>query len=455
MEFKEEIEQALASKREKSHEAYLRAKALIPSGVMSRARLFPPFPFFVREGKGSKVIDLDGNEIIDCAMGYGPLILGHAHPVVVDAIREAASRGCQFGIPHEDEYRLAHLMAETLPGLGKVTFCNSGTEAVYQAIRIIRAVTGKKKIAKFEGGYHGGTNEVLANFKFNKEKGGPVENPNTVPGSVGIPPEAQANTVILPYNHEAAFNIIERHRKDLAVVLVEVIQGMGGNLIGKRDFIQKLRDITKSFDIPLLVDEIITGYRLGLGGGQEYYGIEADIATYGKIIGGGLPTGAVVGKDSIMEIIAYTGDAATDAKTKPFYGGTFNGNLLTMVAGAATLQYLVDHPEIYGEMDRLGNKLREGINRFCREKEFPVQMTGMGSMFCTHFTDKKIESARDLADTNLEAAAAFYPHLLKEDVFIPNIHMGFISVAHSEEDIERIIAAHCRALESVRKLELI
>jgi len=454
MEFKQEVEQVLASRREKCHEAYLRAKTVIPAGVMSRARLFPPFPFFVREGKGSKVIDIDGNEIIDCAMGYGPLILGHAHPVVVDAIREAAGRGCQFGIPHEEEYHLAHLMAETIPGLEKVSFCNSGTEAVYQAIRIVRAVTGKKKIAKFEGGYHGGTNEVLANFKFNKEKGGPVESPNTVPGSLGIPPEAQANTVILPYNHDAAFDIIEKHQKDLAVVLVEVIQGMGGNIIGKQDFIQRLRDVTRSLDIPLLVDDIIMGYRLDLGGGQRYYGIEADIATYGKIIGGGLPAGAVAGKDWIMEVIAYTGDRATDVKSKAFYGGTFNGNLLTMVAGAATLQHLVDHPEIYDEMDRLGNKLRDGVNRFCQEKELPVQMTGVRSMFCTHFTDKKIESARDLADTNVKAAEAFYPHLLKEGVFIPNIHMGFISSAHSEEDIERIILAHCKALEAVRQLGL-
>jgi glutamate-1-semialdehyde 2,1-aminomutase len=454
MESKDKIEEVLASRREKSHEAYLRAKAVIPAGVMSRARLFPPFPFFVREGKGSKVIDIDGNEIIDCAMGYGPLILGHAHPVVVDAIREAAGRGCQFGIPHEEEYRLAHLMSETIPGLEKVSFCNSGSEAVYQAIRIVRTVTGRKKIAKFEGGYHGGTNEVLANFKFNKDKGGPVESPNTVAGSLGIPPEAQANTVILPYNHAAAFDIIERHRKDLAVVLVEVIQGMGGNIIGKQDFIHKLRDVTRSLDIPLLVDDIIMGYRLGLGGGQGYYGIEADIATYGKIIGGGLPAGAVAGKDSVMEVIAYTGDRATDVKSKAFYGGTFNGNLLTMVAGAATLQHLLDHPGIYEEMDRLGNKLRDGVNRFCQEKELPVQMTGVGSMFCTHFTDKKIESARDLADTNAKAAEAFYPHLLKEDVFIPNIHMGFISSAHSEEDVERIILAHCKALEAVRQLGL-
>jgi glutamate-1-semialdehyde 2,1-aminomutase len=450
---KETIEHKLAANRKKSLEAYQKAKTVIPAGVMSRARLFSPYPFYVREGKGSKIVDVDGNEIIDCAMGYGPLILGHAHPAVAEAIRAAAGRGSQFGIPHEEEYRLARLMIDTTP-LDKVSFCNSGSEAVYQAIRIARAVTGKKKIAKFEGGYHGGTNEVLANFKYNPEKGGPPESPNTVPGSIGIPEESQANTIILPFNHDAAFDIIEKNKGDLAVVLLEVIQGMGGNIIGKPIFVSKLRKLTEDLGIALLVDEIITGYRLSLTGGQGHYGIEADIATYGKIIGGGMAVGAVAGKDWLMEAIAYTGDVATDAKKKAFYGGTFNGNLLTMVAGATTLEYLMDHPEVYTEMERLGDKLRGSVNDFSRQEELPVQMTGIGSMFCTHFTDRKIESARDLVHENMEAARAFYPHLLDEGVFIPNIHMGFLSAAHGEEDVDRIVQAHCNALKAVKDRKL-
>ena len=454
MEFNGEIERKLASKRPKSYEAYQRAKTVIPAGIMSRARIFSPYPFYVREGKGSKIIDLDGNEMIDCAMGYGPLMLGHAHPVVTEAIRQAVGRGSQFGIPHEEEYRLARLMVDTIPAVDKVSFCNSGTEAIFQAVRIIRSFTGKKKIAKFEGGYHGGTNEVLANFKYVKDKGGPPENPVKMPASIGIPEEAQAHLIILPYNHEAAFDIIKNNKDDLAAVMVEVIQGMGGNIIGRRDFIQGLRKVTQEFDIPLLVDEVITGYRLGLGGGQENYGIEADIATYGKIMGGGLPMGAVAGRNSIMEVIAYTGDPVIDAAKKPFYGGTFNGNLLSTVAGATTVQYLIDHPEIYPEMERLGNKLRDGVNRFCQAEGLPVQMTGVSSMFCTHFTDKEIDSVRVLADENLKAAKAFYPYLLQEGVFIPSIHMGFISAAHTEEDIDRIIQAHCQALKAVEDLGL-
>jgi glutamate-1-semialdehyde 2,1-aminomutase len=453
--YKEEVEREYSARRKKSYEAYLKAKEVIPAGVMSRARLLSPYPFYIHEGKGSKVIDLDGNELIDCAMGYGPQILGHAHPVINDAIREAVGRGSQFAIPHQEEYRLAQLMVKTVPALEKVSFCNSGTEAIYQAIRIVRAVTGKKKIAKFEGGYHGGTNEVMANFKFDKEKGGPVEKPNTVPGSIGIPPEAQANLIILPYNHEAAFDIIQKNKDDLSLVLVEVIQGMSGNIIGDRAFIQELRNVTKNLGIVLVVDEIITGYRLGLGGGQEAYGIEADMSTYGKIIGGGLPIGAVAGKGWLMEVIAYTGDPPTDAKTKAFYGGTFNGNLLTMVAGATTVQYLIDHPEVFPQMDRFGKKLRDGVNQYCEREGLPVQMTGVASMFCTHFTDKEIRSARDLIHENMEAAKAFYPYLLLEGVFVPNVHMGFISTAHTEEDIDRIIVAHCKALKKVREAGLL
>jgi glutamate-1-semialdehyde 2,1-aminomutase len=313
-------------------------------------------------------------------------------------------------------------------------------------------VSGKKKIAKFEGGYHGGTNEVLANFKYNKEKGGAVERPNTVPASIGVPPEHLAHTIVLPYNHEAAFDIIEQNKNELALILVEVIQGMGGNIIGKHAFIQKLRKITRELGILLIVDEVITGFRVGLGGGQVMYDIDADLSTYGKIMGGGTPSAAVGGRAAIMDAIAYTGNPDVDGKEKPFWGGTLNGNPLSMVAGAATLEYLTAHPEIYPEMERLGRKLREKVNEFCRKEGFPVQMTGTSSMFCTHFVEGPIESVRDLVNANTAAIPLFYTHLINEGVFIPNNHMGFISAAHTEADVDKMIGAHCRALQKVREM---
>ena len=449
--FETEIENKFAAKTKKSYAAYIRAKSVIPSGVLSKARLLDPYPFYVKSGSGSRINDIDGNELIDCAMGYGAILLGHAHPAIADEIRKTVSRGGQFGIPHEEEYRLAKLLTDTVTCLDKVTFCNSGSEAVYQAIRIARAATGKTKIAKFEGGYHGGTNEVLANFKYDAESGGPCESPHTIVASIGIPPEAQANTLILPYNHEAAFGIIEKNKDDLAVVLVEVMQGMGGNIIGDRAFIQELTQVTSDLGIVLLVDEIITGYRLGLGGGQAYYDIEADISTFGKIIGGGLPIGAVGGKDWIMDAIAYTGEPAVDAKIKPFYGGTFNGNMLTMAAGSAALEYLKEHPEIYPQLEKKGDRLRKAVNNFCQEEELPAQMIGTGSMFCTHFTNKRIRSVRDLAEQNTKAATAFYPHLLDEGIFLPKIHMGFLSTEHRDADVERIAQGHINALKTLKQ----
>ena len=449
------IGEKLAKRMPKSLKAYNKCKLVIPGGLMSRARLVYPFPFYVQMAKGSKIIDLDGNEIIDCAMGYGPLLLGHGHPVVLKAIKENVDRATQLGISHEGEYRHVKLLVDTIPCADKASLCNSGTEAVYQAIRISRAFTGKTKIAKFEGGYHGGTNEVLANLKYNKEKGGPIENPSVVPNSIGIPPKHLEDLIVMPYNHNAAFDIIKKNKNDLAVVLVEVVQGVGGNIKAKPQFIKELRTLTKELGIVLLFDEVITGYRLGLGGGQEYYDVKPDIATYGKIIGGGMPVGAIAGANEIMDLVSYTGRPEIDFTQKVFYGGTFNGNLTTTAAGAAVLQHLIDHPEIYPQLDRLGRKLREGVNGFCRDKGLKVQMLGTGSMFCTHFTDKEINSVRDTADQNLEAAAAFYPHLLYEGVFIPNLHMGFISTAHTEEDVRKVITAHCNALTEVQKIGLL
>jgi glutamate-1-semialdehyde 2,1-aminomutase len=451
----EKIEKRFKNSRQKSYEAYLKAKEIIPAGVMSRSRMFYPYPLYISGGKGSKIFDLDENEIIDCAMGYGAMILGHSHPYVTESIREAAYRGSQFGIPHEIEYDLAKIMVDTIPSIEQITFCNSGSEAIYHAIRIVRAATGKNRIAKFEGGYHGGTNEVLANFKYNPDKGGPISKPNLVPVSIGIPSETQANTIILPYNNDAAFDIIKKNKDDIAIVLVEVIQGMSGCIIGNPDFILNLRKLTKDLNILLLADEVITGFRIGHRGGQDHYNIKADISTYGKIIGGGLPVGAIGGKESIMKLIASTGDTARDAKERVFYGGTFNGNLLTTAAGFSTVKYLISNPEIYSKMDMLGEKLRNSVNKFCVDENIPARMDGIASMFCTHFTINTIQSTRDLSDEKLSAASYFYCCLLMEGVFIPNVHMGFLSAAHDENDVDKIIEAHCNALLYIKELGLI
>jgi glutamate-1-semialdehyde 2,1-aminomutase len=446
----------LASRTGKSLEAFQKAKTVIPSGVMSRPRLFRPYPFFVKYGKGSKIVDLDGNEYIDCSMGYGPLMLGHAPDPVVKATQEAVARGSQFAIPHELEFELAKIIQEAVPCADKVSFCNVGSEATFHALRMARGKTGKMKVAKFEGGYHGIFDTFCASVLFDVSKAGSMENPIPVPSSIGIPPRVFEDVIVLPFNHPAAFDIIKKNKEDIAVVMVEGMQGVGGNIPAKKEFLQDLRKVTRECNILLMFDEIITGFRLAWGGAQEYFGVTPDFATYGKIIGGGLPVAAVAGRNDIMDMIAYTGERAVDATQKVFYGGTFNGNLVCVASGLAmltTLKQKKDH--LYDYINRQGDRLRNEVNQFCQQNGMDARVTGIGSTFFTHFTKKEIHSTRDLAGQNLEARGAFYPHLLKNGVFIPDVHLGFLSAAHSEKDVDAVIQAHKKALMELRELGLI
>jgi glutamate-1-semialdehyde 2,1-aminomutase len=446
----------LANRTPQSREAFERAKKVIPSGVMSRPRLFKPYPFFVKYGKGSRIVDLDGNEYIDCAMGYGPLILGHAPESVVKATQEAVARGSQFAIPHELEFELANVIAEAVPCADKVSFVNVGSEATFHALRMARAKTGKMKFAKFEGGYHGVLDTFSVSVLFDVAKAGPIEKPIPVPYSIGIPPHILEDVLVLPFNHSAAFDLIKKNKDDLAVVMVEPVQGVGGNIPAKKEFLQELRQVTKENKILLMFDEVITGFRLSWGGGQEFYGVTPDFATYGKIIGGGLPVAAIAGRNEIMEMIAYTGDRAIDGTQKVFYGGTFNGNLVNLASGLAMLNHLKENKShLFNYINQQGDRLRNEVNTFCQGNEMNACVMGIGSMFFTHFTKKKITSCRDLAGQNLAARDAFYPHLLKNGVFIPDVHLGFLSAAHTEGDVDMVIRAHKNSLMELRNLGLI
>ena len=447
----------LASRTGKSREAFQKATTVIPSGVMSKPRLLKPYPFFMKYGKGSRIVDLDGNEYIDCSMGYGPLILGHAPDSVAKAIQETVAKGSQvLGIPHELEFELAKIIKEAVPCADKVTFTNVGSEATFHALRIARGKTGKKKFAKFEGGYHGVFDSFCASVLFDPAKAGPIENPVAVPFSIGIPPKMLEDVVILPFNHQAAFDIIKKNKDDIAVVIVEGVQGVGGNIPAKKDFLQELRKVTQECNILLMFDEIITGFRLAWGGAQEYFDVIPDLATYGKIIGGGLPVAAIAGRNEIMDMIAFTGDRTIDLTEKVFYGGTFNGNLLCVASGLAMLSTLKQKKDdLYDYINRQGDRLRNEVNQFCQQDRMDVQVIGIGSGFFTHFTKNEIHSTRDLAGQNLEARGAFYPHLLKNGVFIPDAHLGFLSAAHTDEDVDAVIQAHKKALMELRELGLL
>jgi glutamate-1-semialdehyde 2,1-aminomutase len=445
-----DLYEELRALRPRSAALYEAACAVIPSGTVSRARILAPFPFLADRAKGAHLFDVDGHDYIDCTLGFGSQFLGHAHPVVVKAIQQSAEEGTSFGTPHAREAELARLLVAMIPCADKVTFCNSGSEATLNAIRIARAVTGKPRIAKFEGGYHGWYDAVLGSITYDAEAAGPASDPRFVGHSIGVPAEDVANTVVLPFNHDAAFEIIRRERDRLAVVLVEAIQGAGGAIPAEPSFLRELRTVCTECGVLLLIDEIITGFRLAAGGAQEYFGVTADIATYSKVIGAGLPLGIIAGRDDVMGVLGSTGDAARDRRERVYYGGTFNGNVQAMAVGIAVLNFLRDHPGVYADVNALGDKVRQGIGDAARDGGYPVTVLGAGSLFMARFVDGPVRSHRDLANERSAAYREMFPRLLRQGVFLPNAHFGLLSAAHTAADVDAIVDAHREVFSELR-----
>jgi glutamate-1-semialdehyde 2,1-aminomutase len=445
----------LEARRARSRVLYDEACQVIPSGTVSRARLLPPFPFLAVRGEGSRLVDADGNEYIDCTLGFGSALLGHAHPVVVGALRESAADGISYGTPHPREGQLARRLVETIPCADKVTFCNSGSEATLNAIRVARGVTGKTGIAKCEGGYHGWYDAVLGSIQYVPDTAGPTDAPAFVSHSIGVPPENLAQTVVLPFNHEAAFDLVRRHRDHLAVVMVEGIQGAGGAIPAEPWFMKGLREVCTECDVLLLVDEIITGFRWALGGAQEHFGVTADLATYSKAIGAGLPLGVIAGTDAVMGVLGSTGDPVRDRQERVYYGGTFNGCVQVMAVGIAVVDHLRQHPDIFSRLNALGARLRSELRELAARHRYPITVLGEGSLFMTRMVDHPVRSHRDLADERGAAYREMFPRLLRHGVFLPNAHFGLLSAAHSDGDVARIVGAHEAVFSELRELGLL
>ncbi len=441
------IDDTLRDMRRESEQAYERACRVIPSGTVSRARILPPFPFYAARGQGSKLYDIDGNEYVDCGIGFGSHILGHAHPLVVEAAQQAIADGTGYGTPHLREVELAELLAEAIPCGDKVTFCNSGSEATLNALRICRAATGKMGLAKFEGGYHGWYDAVLGSIG---GVDGPVDDPHFMSHSIGVPGENLAHSYVLPYNHESAFDKIYRLKDELAVVMVEGIQGAGGAIPAEREWLAELRRVCTEAGVLLLMDEIITGFRLGHGGAQGFYGVQADIATYSKVVGAGMPLGVIAGTDEVMRVLGSTGDPARDMREKAYYGGTFNGCVPVMAVGIAVISYLAEHPEVYEKVNALGVEIRRRLQALVREEEYPVAIVGDGSLFMARFVPDEVKSVRDVANENKAAVRALYPHLAKHGLFIPHGHFALVSAAHTAEDVDLIIDAYRQSFRDMR-----
>lgn len=401
--------------------------------------VFLPYAFYVKEARGAYVTDVDGKRYIDLTMAFGPLILGHNPPVAVEALRAAADRAVLFGLASPYQGDLAELLIEASPCAEQAFFCNSGTEATMYAIRAARAATGRTRIALFDGSYHGAHDYVLMDATL-EDPLRPIRRPR----GFGIPEATAEQVLMLPYRDGFAFDRIAEHRDELAVVLIEPVQSSNPRTdVG--GFLEELREVCTRNGVLLLFDEVITGFRLGWGGGQERFGVVPDLATYGKILGGGLPVGAVAGRRSLMEVFNFFG-----TQSPIFAGGTFSGNPLSMQVGAAVLRHLRAHPEVYDDLRRRSDHLARELNGFLEKEDYDAQLLHGDSMFHLVFTRRPVERGNILAEEKQELQHRFYAHLLQRGVIVPGLHIFFLSAAHGDDEVEQVLEAFKDAFRAVR-----
>jgi glutamate-1-semialdehyde 2,1-aminomutase len=424
----------------RSQALFERAKGIIPGGVNSPVRAFGAVqatPIFIREAHGSRIIDMDGREYVDYVMSWGPMILGHAHPLVTDAIRRAAGNGTSYGAPTELEVEMAEIIIDAIPSLQMIRMVSSGTEAVMSAIRLARGHTGKNKIIKFAGCYHGHADSLLV-------KAGSGVATLGIPGSPGIPPALAELTITVPFNDiEAVEAAVERHGDDLAGVIVEPVAGNMGVVLPKPGFLQRLRDITRKRDILLIFDEVITGFRLTYGGYQNLIGIEPDLTCLGKIIGGGLPVGAFGGKREIMEKLAPSGPV--------YQAGTLSGNPIAMAAGLTTLRILRDNRDVYEMLDRQTFHICSEILPLFEQKGLPVRINRAGSMFTLFFTPDDVFDFASAGRSDTPAFARYFRGMLANGINLApsQYEAAFLSFAHTPEDVEKTLAACAQTLKAL------
>jgi glutamate-1-semialdehyde 2,1-aminomutase len=411
------------SKTPKSKALYERAKRVLPAGVSYGIRYFEPYPFYTAKARGSKLYDVDGNEYIDFWLGHTALILGHSPPAIVKTAKEQLQNGTQYGTPHELEIQLAEKIADIVPNAEMTRFTNSGTEANMYATRLARTYTGRNKIAKFEGGWHGGYDALHIG----------VKHPFNVPESAGLTAGALQDTILLPFNNLE--RVKERLKNEkVASIVIEPILGAGGGVVAEKEFLKGLREFCDEKDILLIFDEVITGFRVALGGAQHYYGVTADIIVFGKILGGGFPIGAFCGSKEIMERLD------TRIYERPqyaFHGGTFTANPITMKAGLATLKLLEDG-RLINRLNKTGRKIREQLRDIFEANNVDVHVTGDSSLFNVHFTKESIKDANTVFKADRKRLFDYNLNLIANGVFILPTHNGALSTAHSEEDIEKL-----------------
>ncbi len=413
-------------KTAKSRELYEKARNRLPMGVTYHIRFFEPYPFYVVEAKGSRVRDVDGNEYTDYWMGHGALILGHANEKVLDKVKELIDKGTHWGFEHEYALKLAEKIIRHVPSIEMIRFTNSGTEANMYAIRLARAYTGRKKVVKFEGGWHGGYDQLHVAVK-----------PGQWLGSAGLPEEAVAHTIVAEFNNiDSIEKVFKEYGKDIAAVIMEPVQGAAGVIPATQEFIDRVRELCDMYGSLLIFDEVITGFRLGLGGAQEYYGVRADIVVFGKIIGGGFPIGAFASRREVMELLDYT---KTPSEKRSFHGGTFAGNPVSMIAGYATIE-LLEKPGFYEYLNWLSGKLAVRLEEIAEQSSIPVNITHAGSLIGIHFTKKKPSSVREVFSERIHPLInkVFHKYMLVNGIVFlteDNSHL-MLSASHTLSDAD-------------------
>ena len=426
-------------KHSNSEKLFRKARKIIPGGVNSPVRAFKAVgnnPLFIEKAKGSRIYDADGNSYIDYVLSWGPMILGHAHPRVVSALKKAVGKGTSYGAPTALEIELAELVLQVFPSMDKIRMVNSGTEATMSAIRVARGFTNRDKIIKFEGCYHGHADGLLV-------KAGSGAMTFGLPDSPGVPKSYARNTITLPFNDIQAFrSMIQKEGKDIACVILEPVVGNIGCVLPKPGFLEAIRKLTRQYGIVLIFDEVMTGFRVSFGGAQAYFGIKPDMTCLGKVIGGGLPVGAYGGKKEIMSMVSPEGPV--------YQAGTLSGNPLAMTAGIETIREL-SRPGTYKTLETRSAMLEEGLVDAAKKEGVKTRFYRAGSMFCTYFTDADVTDYASAKEADTQKFSQFFLEMLEQGVNLApsQFEAGFISLAHSDRDIEATIEAAYKSLKKV------
>lgn len=444
-------------KTPKSLEFSKSSRKVMPGGVTANIKFFEPYPVIMKKGAGAYLTDIDGNEYVDYLLSYGALMTGHGHPKIIAAIQNQLQEEgtLLFGTPHHLEVQMGEKIQKLYPSMERIRYTNSGTEATLLAIRMAYAYTEKYKIAKFEGHYHGGYDQVLLSVNPSIDEAGSAKIPTAMMESKGVDPYHLEHTIILPFNDlEATTDILTKHKDELAAVILEPIQS--GFIPAEKEFMVGLREITEQLGILLIFDEVKTGFRLGLGGAQEIYAIKPDVTALGKVVGGGFPIGIVGGKKEIMDISAPT--AASDvfdnsqseksgAKDVLFHSGTYNGHPTILAAGLATIDVLEDEIE---EVFTITEQLKSGIRDLFSAKDIPVHTIGLGSIFNVVITEKEsVRNYRDLQASHFSLRKEIDYHLLTQGVYTKPLNRYSLSTAHGDIEIDKTLEAYRKTLNKL------